>query len=194
MRQPLLLALAGSLAVLACAGEGAAPRTPADLTNPYLGPAWSQWLVGAIASMATQAEVDRYLAVRSDQEAEAFVAAFWQRRDPDPTRPGNRLHELFESRAQEADRRFAEAGYPGRRTPRGQIWVLFGQPEEIEYETNPRVGEPPLEVWSYPREAARGLHGKTPAHQYHFIKRGELTVRYHPLREGPQRRPTLLDG
>ena len=162
----------------ACGGATSPPRTAAELTNPLLSPERSQFLVGAVARMATPEEVETYLGLADDTAAAAFEEAFWQRRDPDAARAGNPVRELFDRRAAEADRRFTEAGYRGRRSDRGTIFVLHGEPEKVDFEINPRAGEPPLEVWTYARDAVLGLDGRRPAESYRFIKRGDLTVHY----------------
>jgi GWxTD domain-containing protein len=180
----LLLAAAGC-------GPGArvAPRTAADVTNPSLSPEWSQWLVGPVSRFITDEEVAAFLALRDDAAAVAFVEAFWERRDPDPARPGNPGRELFEERAQIADRRFSEAGYLGRRTDRGVAFVLHGEPESIEFEISPQEGGPPIEVWNYAREHPVGLNGRQPAGAYRFFKPGDLTVIYLPSAADPRDRP-----
>lgn len=173
----VLLAAAVALAVAACGGT-AAPRSAADLTNPRLLPEGASWLVGPIGRMASPQEVAAYLELTDDAAAADFQAAFWARRDPDPTRPGNPVRELFERRAAEADRRFAEAGYIGRRTDRGTLYVLYGEPESVEFEVAPRQGESPIEVWTYARDAGPGLDGRRPAASYRFMKSGDLTRLY----------------
>jgi GWxTD domain-containing protein len=175
--------LAAASLALACAATGPAPpRTAADLTNPRLSPDWSQWLVGPIAWLATNDEVTAFLALADDAAAAAFADGFWARRDADPARPGNPARELFDRRAQDADRRFTEAGYRGRRTDRGILFVLHGEPAGIEFELSPEPGGAPLEVWSYAGDAPIGLDGRRPLLRYRFRKSGDLTVLYH-LRE-----------
>jgi GWxTD domain-containing protein len=137
--------------------------------------------------MASQQEIQEFLGLRRDEEATEFVEEFWRRRDPRPEEPGNPLRQLFENRAEEADRRFREAGYVGRRTARGTLWVLYGAPEKTEFELHPRAGEPPIEVWRYARDAPRGLDGRQPRLVYRFTKRDDLTVAYDgPAQDGPQ--------
>jgi GWxTD domain-containing protein len=168
------------LALALLAGCGEAPRTAADLNNLHLSPALSPWLVGAVSRIATPEEQAGYLALADDAAAEAFIEAFWARRDPDPARPGNPVRALFEERSREADRRFSEAGYLGRRTDRGTLLVLYGEPKSIDFEVNPRKGEPPIERWSYAGAKGVSLSGRPPSIVYRFSKRGDLTVFYSP--------------
>jgi GWxTD domain-containing protein len=171
------LLLAAALAT-GCAVDLAATPAAGALNNPFLGLDWSSWLVGPISVLATAEEEQAYLALRDDAAAERFVEGFWQRRDPDPATPGNPRRELFEERVPEADRRFSEAGYLGRRTDRGTVFVLYGEPEKVDYELARREGEPPIEVWTYARDAAPGLTGRQPAVIYRFVPSGDLTVLY----------------
>ena len=121
-------------------------------------------------------EVNAYLALREDAAATAFIESFWTARDPNPARAGNPLRELFEQREREADRRFSEAGYLGRRTDRGRTFVLYGEPKEIDHEIHPLPGEPPLERWDYDPATTPGLDRRRPLPAYRFVKRGDLTV------------------
>ena len=172
-----------SLLLLGGCGASAGPGTPgqsraaADLTNPRLSIERSQWLVGAVAWLATDEEIAAYLALADDAAAAAFQEAFWAQRDPDPARPGNPFLDLFEQRSREADKRFSEAGYLGRRTDRGTLLVLQGEPTSIEFELNPRPDQPPLEAWTYEADEERiTLTGRPPLPVYRFIKVGDLTT------------------
>ncbi len=188
----LTVLLAGLLTVLlaaGCAGSAPARRSAVDLTNPFLGPDYSQWLVGAVAELAAPEEVEGFLALRDDAAAGEFVRLFWERRDPAPDRPGNQLLDAFEQRAAAADRLYTEAGYAGRRTARGALFVLYGPPKNVAFEVAPREGEPPIEVWTYGGSSPAGLTGRPPAPVYRFVKRGDLTVPYLPLA-----RPNRIPG
>jgi len=177
-------------ALLLATALAAAPTSaadPIDLFNPLLSPEYASWLVGPFARMASKDEIRRFGQLGDDEQAREFIAAFWARRDPDPKRPGNPVRDLALERAAEADRRFTQAGYPGRRTDRGAIYVLYGEPEKMEYEPGDFVGDPPLEVWRYPSNAEKGLDGEKPDRRYRFLQKGDLTVLYFgSLR---QRRP-----
>jgi GWxTD domain-containing protein len=189
-----LCALAAASLAAGCGGGSAAPgRRMADLTNPFLGPEYSSWLVGPVARLATPAEVKAYLAVQDDAQAQAFIDRFWQSRNPTPDRPVNPLRDTFEKRAAEADRLYSEAGYLGRRTDRGAVYVLYGPPQKTEYQSSPDPGNPNLEVWTYGPGSPAGLDGKRPMAQYRFVKRGDLTVNYVPGMIDPRLQRPQLD-
>lgn len=196
-RAPALLAAALLAAgLLGCASGGGRPlpgieHNLADLTNPSLGPDYSQWLLGPISYLATKEDVAAYLALKDDQAAQQFIDQFWARRNPHPQRPDNALKELFDERSAQADQLYSEAGFPGRRTDRGTIFILYGKPETADYEISPTPEAPPIEVWTYPDNAAPGLNGRKPSLRYRFSKHGDLTVFYVP---GQNRRRSLHPG
>lgn len=182
-RRAAALAVGFTIILAGCATTESAVGgrdTAAELTNPLLSPAWSQWLVGPIAEMATPEEEATYLGLASDEAAAAFIDDFWERRKPYPLRPDNPLREQFEARAEEADRLYSEAGYLGRRTARGTIHVLHGPPEQVDYQLSQHPDDPPVTVWVYPADAPPGLHGRPPQQLYRFVKRGDLTEFYRP--------------
>ena len=79
-----LLALVVSLVfappVLAKKKKDKRPKDVSELFNPLLGLDYSHWLVGPIADIATLKEIERYLALASDEEAQSFIDAFWDQR------------------------------------------------------------------------------------------------------------------
>lgn len=188
---------AASLALLWTLACGSAPpraRSAADLTNPFLGPEQSSWLIGPAGRIATSEEVEAYLAVTDEAQATQFIDQFWARRDPNPNVPGNPLREAFDERSTEADRLFSEAGYRGRRTDRGAIFVVYGPPAKTEFEISPAQGEPPVEAWHYSPTTPAGLDGRKPSPIYRFIKRGDLTVTYFPGQTDPRLRHRQQPG
>lgn len=156
-------------------------REDFELINPLLGPELSQWLVGPVAWIAEEEEIEAYLRLTSDEAAEAFIEDFWERRDPYPLRPDNPARELFQERRQEAGSLYAEAGTPGWKTDRGRVYVVYGEPEEVDYEVAQDPEDPLIEVWIYGKKAEKGLDGERPDRRYRFIKRGEETRFYERL-------------
>lgn len=173
---PVGLTLVVLLALLPDHSE-ARGRKPSQLSNPFLSPELSLWLVGPMARLADESEVEAYLEIRDDEEAAVFIDQFWSRRDPDPRTPANPLRDLAEARALEADRRFSEAGYRGRHTDRGTIFVIYGEPWDTGFEA-PLDDNRTVEVWAYPSEGVTGLDGSAPEERYRFARRGQFTVFY----------------
>jgi GWxTD domain-containing protein len=180
-----LVALLAAVALAAAADPAGAGRrknkkAAVDLINPRLGPEYAQWLVGPVSRLATPKEMDAYLAAADDGAAARLIEEFWARLDPAPDRPDNPLREAFDKRAAEADKRYSEGGYLGRRTDRGTTHVLFGPPVKTDYQISPDPKDPPIEVWEYDQDAPAGLSGERPARFYRFIKRSDVTAFYTP--------------
>ena len=175
-----MLALA---AVLVAAGPLRADekRTREELTNFLLGAEYSQWLVGAISQIADKKEIDRYLELSTDEQAREFIDRFWAERAPKgdfAVWPGRGPRDVFRRRAQEADRLYTEGVTLGRRTDRGTIYVLYGEPAEVTYEIDEEPPYDSIEVWRYDKKAAKGLDGRRPKSHYRFVEEDGLTVTY----------------
>jgi GWxTD domain-containing protein len=177
--------------ILAMGCGSAATRNAVDLTNPFLGPEYTGWLIGPVARLATPQEVNAFLAIQGDEQARDFVEAFWAKRDPNGEKPGNPIREAFEDRAAQADKSFSESGIQGRRTDRGAIFILYGAPSKVDHEVPPMPGASALEVWIYDASVPAGLDGRRPSGSYRFIRRGDMTVLYVPGQQRPD--PRLRD-
>ena len=180
------LSLLLAIALVGCASTPS--RNVADLTNPFLGPEYTGWLIGPIARLATPEEIEAFQAITTDEAAAAFVEAFWAKRTGSADQFGNTVRQVFEKRAAEADRAFSESGFRGRRTDRGAVYILYGPPKKTDYEVSPTPGEGPLEAWIYDETSPPGPDGKKPPALFRFIKRGDLTVTYTPGRVNPRLR------
>jgi len=164
---------------------------PEELTNFLLSPEHSQWLVGAIARMATPEEIGAYLALATDDEAPSFIEEFWAKRGPETVWPKKGKRLLFEERSTEADRLYDEGTHLGRHTDRGTTYVLYGPPDETRFEQSAQVRIQNVEIWTYSPSAEAGLDDKRPKNFYLFIKQGDLTVEYRGAirRRAPTRIP-----
>lgn len=151
-------------------------RHPEELFNPLLGIEYSHWLMGPIYEIASEQEIATYLDFVDDEEAKSFIEEFWKKRNEGTGFFEDSPEKIFKQRAELADSRYSEGALPGRRTDRGTIFILFGEPEKIEYESSSKVGGAPLEAWKYPKDAKEGLGGEAPKSAYRFIEVGEHTV------------------
>ncbi len=122
--------------------------------------AYKTWLDQDVAYIITEEERRAFKNLSNDEEREAFIEAFWQRRNPNPDSPDNEFREEHYRRIAYANEHFA-AGKPGWKTDRGHIYIAFGKPDDIESHpsggayTRPMDeggGETatfPFEVWHY---------------------------------------------
>ena len=157
---------------------------PEDLTNFMLSPEYSQWLVGPIFHMIAEVDRKKFLALQSDAEAQKFIKEFWDARGGEAVFPTRGQKLIYDERAAEADKMFGEGTNRGRRTDRGTIHVLYGEPKDIRYDPPARQFGSPIEVWIYPGSSEEGLDGRRPERIYMSEKRDDATV----FVRGPVRR------
>jgi GWxTD domain-containing protein len=125
-----------------------------------MGTAYTNWLNQDVAYIITDDERKAFKSLSNDEEREAFIETFWQRRNPDPDSNDNEFREEHYRRIAYANEHFA-AGKPGWKTDRGHIYIAFGKPDSID--SHPSGGSYqrpydegggetatfPFEVWHY---------------------------------------------
>lgn len=101
------------------------------------------WANGPVQFIMTKEEQAKWKAVRTEEEAKAFVALFWARRDPTPGTARNEGREDFEARVAYADRYLAAGErVRGAMTDRGKALIVYGMPKRI---TRSDAGQEPGE-------------------------------------------------
>jgi GWxTD domain-containing protein len=120
------------LAAALLAGQAAA-QEPGE--SPYEG-ALEDWPKGPVRYIISGAELGHFRKLESDQERQLFIDRFWARRDPDPRGEVNTYRMTFWTRVLEANRRFTDSALPGWRTDRGKIFILLGEPDDVQEHTN----------------------------------------------------------
>lgn len=108
-----------------------------------------KWLEQEVLYIISDREKDAFERLQSEAEREAFIAAFWRRRDPEPLTPENEYRrEHYERIAYANSRLGGETAMPGWMTDRGRIWIQLGEPDEREtFAAVP--GLYPTELWFY---------------------------------------------
>ncbi len=126
-----------------------------ELKGPY-----KEWLNQEVPYIITLQERKAFLSLTNDEERDAFIEAFWQRRNPNPDSPENTFREEYYRRIAYANEHFA-AGEPGWKTDRGRIYIEYGKPDSIESHPSGGLYERPFnqgggftdtypfEVWTY---------------------------------------------
>ena len=90
----------------------------------------------------TDEENQAFAGLKTNEEREQFISAFWKRRDPTPETDRNEFREEYYSRLAFANQNFAFSSTPGYMTDRGRIFVMNGRPAEIQ-----KTGSG--EIWIY---------------------------------------------
>jgi GWxTD domain-containing protein len=130
-----------------------------ELKNELKGP-YKTWLEQDVRWIITDTEAQAFKHLSNDEERDAFIENFWQRRNPSPDSPENEYRDEIYARIAYANEHFA-AGKPGWMTDRGHIYIAYGKPDDIE--SHPSGGEYqrpmdegggstatfPFEIWHY---------------------------------------------
>ncbi|MBK9098340.1 MAG: GWxTD domain-containing protein [bacterium] len=133
--------------------------------------------------IATNPEIDKYKALSTEEAKREFMYNFWKARDENPSDDRNESYLSYTKRIGESDTRFTAMGKQGWKSDRGRVYIIYGEPSEIERhpnETNTR----PYEIWKY--ESLEGgvyfifgdLTGFNDYQLIHSTKRGELRDEY----------------
>ncbi|HSF16419.1 MAG TPA: GWxTD domain-containing protein, partial [Vicinamibacteria bacterium] len=157
----------------------------ADERLENLNPEHRQWLEEEVVYIITDQERDLFLSLPTIQDREGFMAAFWERRDPDPATPANEFKDEHYERLDYANRIFSrDAPRPGWKTDMGRFWIILGKPHEIQrYDgLNDIVS---TQVWFYNGDPK---YGQPPRFNLVFFKPQDIGVYelYSPLGDGPE--------
>lgn len=98
--------------------------------------------------VATNAEIKTFAEIKSAEGRRTFLAKFWSEIEKDrPPLFGIRRADYLQ-RIGEANKRFRTTSREGWQSDRGRVFVLYGDPDEIE--RYPSTGEAkPYEIWHY---------------------------------------------
>ena len=80
------------------------------------------------------------------EDKKYWFSRFWQENFPAPDSTKNPIQEEYFSRVRYANRKFYE-GVEGWRTDRGRIYILYGQPNDIERSMDDMMRR--YEIWIY---------------------------------------------
>jgi GWxTD domain-containing protein len=151
-----------------------------------------KWLTEEVPYVISPVERDVFLKLASEQEREAFVEAFWRKRDENPATLENEYRDEHYKRLAYVNEFFGrDSPGPGWRTDRGRYYVLLGPPRNRQnFDGSDAVY--PAELWFYDNPDLK-RYGLPPFFFLLFFRRhgaGELEI-YSPVLDGPQ---ALLTG
>lgn len=150
-----LLVLAASAAGLAAFGAARAQSAATQQNTSTSHPAnhaslYQNWLTQDVRWIITPSEKQAFLRLKTNQQRDAFIRQFWQRRNPNPGSPANKFRQEHYRRIAYANMHFAQKPEPGWQTDRGHVYIVYGPPDSID--SHPSSGPGPIkpfQVWHY---------------------------------------------
>jgi len=129
--------------------------------------------------IATSAEIEKYEKLNNMEGKRSFMNDFWKIRDTNPATPENEFFKDYLKRIEIANQRYSAMGRTGWKTDRGRVYLLYGEPTEVERYPN-QLESRPYEIWQY-NEIEGGVYfvfadltGFSDYMLVHSTKRGEM--------------------
>lgn len=104
--------------------------------------------VEQLAYIAKGKEIEWIRSADSDAERARRFLSFWKKRDPTPITERNERMEEYYFRIAHANREYGNFA-KGWQTDRGQVFVLYGEPDYITRHSYSFGASKPYEVWTY---------------------------------------------
>src|SRR5271165_2482481 len=119
-------------------------KANAKAMKQELSSTYKKWLNEDVRWIITPEELAAFKQLSNDEERDAFIEQFWLRRDPTPDTPENEYKEEHYRRIAYANEHFP-AGFPGWRTDRGRIYIMYGPADQIESHPSGGTYDRPME-------------------------------------------------
>lgn len=98
--------------------------------------------------IVTSDEIKRWVSLKDIEAKKNFLFNFWKLRDPNPNTPENEGKLEYFERVKRADEMFRGTRERGWRSDRGRVYIVYGEPSEIDRYPN-EMDAYPYEIWSY---------------------------------------------
>ena len=133
--------------------------------------------------IATTQEKEKYSVLSTIEAKREFLYNFWKARDENPSDDRNEYYQNYLKRINVANDRYSALGKEGWRTDRGRVFLIYGDPNEIDRHPN-ETDTRPYETWRY--DSIEGgvifvfgdITGFNDYQLLHSTKRGELRDDY----------------
>jgi len=129
--------------------------------------------------IASVPEIEKYEVLTSENAKRKFLTVFWKVRDKNQSDEENRYLKDYIRRIKESNTKFKALSKPGWKTDRGRIYLIYGEPSDIDRYPN-QTETRPYEIWRY-NEIEGGVEfifgdvtGFSNYQLLHSTKRGEL--------------------
>jgi GWxTD domain-containing protein len=146
---------------------------------------YKKWLTEDVVYIITPSEREVFLKLKTDRERDLLIEAFWKNRQPIPGAAENSFKREHYRRLNYANTYYGRSSQkPGWQTDRGRIYILLGEPRDIErFIMQSEIYN--AEVWFYQGLTQLGLPS---GFNLVFFQKGGMGdyVLYSPVNDGPQ--------
>jgi GWxTD domain-containing protein len=98
--------------------------------------------------IAASNEIKQYESIQTLDGKRKFLYEFWKNRDTNPATSINEAYQDYMNRVQKCNERYSNMGREGWKTDRGRVFLIYGEPSEIERFPN-QQNTKPYEIWHY---------------------------------------------
>lgn len=157
------------------------------LVSQKLPDNWEKWLEQEVRYIITSKERDIFLSLKSEKERQAFRDAFWLQRDPTPGTTANEFMDEHYQRLRYVAENFGRSTIKeGWETDRGRVYIILGEPVDIQRFYEASANTVPIELWQYYGDTSLGLPPAFYILFYQDIGMGDYRL-YSPSFDGPHR-------
>jgi len=98
--------------------------------------------------IAASNEIEQYEGLKTLEGKRKFIYEFWKSRDTNPATALNEAYLDYMNRVHKCNERFSYMGREGWKSDRGRVYLMYGEPSEIERFPNEQNTKP-YEIWHY---------------------------------------------
>ena len=132
-----------------------------DERNKYFDLVWSERsllkhdydaVVSQLSMVGLQGDIDKLKELETYEDRLKGFNDFWAARDPSPGTPENEIKKEFYWRIRFANSNFSYLRRAGWKTDRGRVFVIYGDPDQVD-DYPFVIDRKPYQEWHYYREA-----------------------------------------
>ena len=98
--------------------------------------------------IASGPEIEKYDNLTTENAKRKYLTNFWKARDEDPSDNMNHYLKDYMRRIKESNIKYKALSKEGWQTDRGRVYLIYGQPSEIDRYPN-QTETRPYEIWNY---------------------------------------------
>ncbi len=98
--------------------------------------------------IASDPEIEKYENLTAENAKRKYLSNFWKARDEDPSDDMNHYLKDYIRRIKESNLKYKALSKEGWKTDRGRVYLIYGQPNDIDRYPN-QTETRPYEIWNY---------------------------------------------